>query len=93
MGTLEELVDYCNENEPVGALLLTGEWGCGKTYFITHDLAEKIKNDAVILRVSLFGITSVSEVDKAFKKVGCKNIWGGLTALLMKMGKHNKFSS
>ena len=38
MNTLEELLYYCNEPEPVGALLLTGEWGCGQTYLIDHAL-------------------------------------------------------
>lgn len=31
--SLRELVYYCTEPEPVGALMFTGEWGCGKTYF------------------------------------------------------------
>ncbi|WP_146103397.1 P-loop NTPase fold protein [Enterococcus faecium] len=31
MDTLEELKYYCDEPQPVGALMLTGEWGCGKT--------------------------------------------------------------
>ena len=29
MNTLEELTYYCNESQPVGALMLTGQWGCG----------------------------------------------------------------
>ena len=31
---IEELNNYCDINNPVGALMLSGEWGCGKTYFI-----------------------------------------------------------
>ena len=27
MRTLDELLYYCEEPEPVGAILLTGEWG------------------------------------------------------------------
>lgn len=38
MKTVDELVYYCHECEPVGALLLSGEWGCGKTYLIEHEL-------------------------------------------------------
>ncbi len=34
MDTLEELKYYCVEPQPVGALMLTGEWGCGKTYLL-----------------------------------------------------------
>ena len=29
MSTLSELIYYCKEDDPVGALLLLGEWGCG----------------------------------------------------------------
>jgi len=37
MKTIDELVYYCKEPDPVGALMLTGEWGCGKTYLIEHE--------------------------------------------------------
>ena len=57
MRTLYELLYYCEEPEPVGAILLTGEWGCGKTYLIEHELSDKLKESHVIIRVSLFGIT------------------------------------
>ena len=43
MNTLEELKYYCEENQPVGAMLLTDEWGCEKTYLIDHDLKETLK--------------------------------------------------
>jgi hypothetical protein len=32
MSTLSELVHYCKEPDPVGALLLTGEWECSQEY-------------------------------------------------------------
>ena len=57
MNTLDELIYYCEEKEPVGALMLIGEWGCGKTYLIEHELSDKLKESHVIIRVSLFGIT------------------------------------
>lgn len=58
MSTLSELIHYCKEPDPVGALLLTGEWGCGKTYLIDNDLAETLKDTHIIVRVSLFGMKS-----------------------------------
>lgn len=67
MNTLEELVYYCREPEPVGALLLTGEWGCGKTYFIDHNLKDELRDEAYVLRISLFGITSLEEIHSAVK--------------------------
>lgn len=67
MNTLEELAYYCGETEPVGALLLTGEWGCGKTYLIENELREKVKETAVVLRISLFGIASPEDIHAAVK--------------------------
>ena len=32
MSTLSELIQYCKEPDPVGALLLTGEWECSQEY-------------------------------------------------------------
>lgn len=87
MNTLEELVDYCNEVKPVGALLLTGEWGCGKTYFIEHEFAEEIEDDAVIFRVSLFGVTSVDEINEAVKKAWIERYSGFAHTLIDENGK------
>lgn len=67
MKTIEELVYYCKESEPVGALLLSGEWGCGKTYLIDHDLKDALIDTAVILRISLFGMTSPEEIHAAIR--------------------------
>ena len=57
MGALEELIHYCNEKNPIGALLLAGEWGCGKTYLIENELTKALENTHVIVKVSLFGVT------------------------------------
>ena len=62
MKTVEELVYYCNECEPVGALLLSGEWGCGKTHLIEHELKDALADTSVVLRISLFGMTLPEEI-------------------------------
>jgi len=67
MSTLEELAYYCKLNNPVGALLLTGEWGCGKTYIVENDLKELLKDTHVIIRVSFFGIPTIEELHKMVK--------------------------
>lgn len=59
MDTIDELISFCHEQQPVGALMLTGEWGCGKTYLIDNIFKEKISNSFILLRISLFGINSV----------------------------------
>lgn len=67
MNTLDELLYYCNEPEPVGALLLSGEWGCGKTYLINHELKKALEGKAIVLRISLFGITLPDEIHTSIK--------------------------
>ena len=66
MNTIDELVNYCHEPEPAGALLLTGEWGCGKTHIIEHDLKRELSDYAVI-RISLFGVSSADELRRNIK--------------------------
>ncbi len=42
--------------------MLTGEWGCGKTYLLNTQLANCLKDTHILLRISLFGVMSVDEV-------------------------------
>ena len=69
ISTINELVDYSQINNPVGALLLTGECGCGKTYLVEHDLRKKLEDTHVIIRVSFFGVSSTEELNKAVKSL------------------------
>ena len=68
MNTLEELEYYCGECNPVGALMLTGEWGCGKTYLIDEILTPKLAEKNIFIRISLFGIGSVEELKNEIKR-------------------------
>lgn len=70
MDVMKELVYYCEQDNPVGALLLTGEWGCGKTYLLDNDLKEELKDSHILIRISLFGISSVDEI-----KIQVKRSW------------------
>ena len=56
MNLIEELKNYCDIDNPVGALMLSGEWGSGKTYFIKTKFIPLVKDTYVFLCVSLFGI-------------------------------------
>lgn len=48
-----------------GALMVTGPWGCGKSYFFEHFLFEKLKAENFKpLRVSLFGLSSLNDLSK-----------------------------
>ena len=65
---LTEMEFYCSEKHPAGALLLTGEWGGGKTYFVVNKLQPHLKDSHIFIRISLFGIKSVNELQASIKK-------------------------
>lgn len=53
--------------ETSGALLITGDWGCGKTYYFKHELFEEIKElikekSFIPVIISLFGLTELKEI-------------------------------
>ena len=68
MSTLDELLYYCKEENSFGALMLTGRWGCGKTYLIEHGLSEQLGDLYIVLRLSLFGVSSIEEINSKVKK-------------------------
>ena len=69
MDTLAELKYYCQEENTFGALLLTGQWGCGKTHLINHQLCEDVemKKKYAFLKISLFGESSTETIHKKIK--------------------------
>ncbi len=68
MSTLQELARYCSEENYPGALLLTGEIGCGKTYLIENELSEALSSTHFIVRISLLGVDSISALNDAVRK-------------------------
>ncbi len=67
--TIGEIVDYCNEPNTIGAFLITGKWGCGKTYLIENELRNYpgIKENFIIVRVSMFGEDSLEAIKRKVK--------------------------
>ena len=58
--------------EVSGALLVTGDWGCGKTYHFKNYLFPEIrKMHRVPVMVSLFGLKDVKELPEKI----CVHIW------------------
>ena len=64
--------DYLTK-ETNNALLITGEWGVGKTYFFNNILSKEIEkvstkeNENIKytpIRISLFGVTSINDIEK-----------------------------
>ncbi len=68
MDVREEILDYINQNELTGALLLTGPWGCGKSYLV-KEIAKELNDNkkAAIATISLFGLDSVAAINKRVK--------------------------
>lgn len=85
MSIVEELEYYCDRKTPTGTIMLTGEWGTGKTYFIENVFGKKNKDKLVIVRVSLFGIDSIASMHKAIKEA-----W--INAYIKEMGKDELYS-
>ena len=94
MSTLQELIRYCSKDQHLGALLLTGEWGCGKTYLIETELAEALRDTHFIVRVSLFGVSSIDAMQDAVRRqwlLTCTPFLGRLHQGKDSQAKNNKF--
>lgn len=69
MNAKEEIESYINTNEQSGALLLTGKWGCGKTFMLKKLAVEFNKeNKYAVVVISLFGLNSASEINNKIKE-------------------------
>jgi nucleoside-triphosphatase THEP1 len=66
--TLKKLVfRYIDELTPSYAIMVNGQWGCGKTTFIERALNEQNKK---FYRVSLYGVNSAEEInDRLFAEI------------------------
>lgn len=71
---------------PEYALLISGKWGTGKTFFINNYLEKESHNEIKFIKISLFGVKSVNEIHKQiiFQLIGTEE--GSLTNSLMKIG-------
>lgn len=60
---IDGISNYIRMNNS-GALMITGNWGCGKTFFVKNTVIPSVKEslNKNIIMVSLFGITDLSEV-------------------------------
>ena len=70
---------------PEYALLISGKWGTGKTFFINNYLEKELHDEIKFIKISLFGMTSVNEIHKQiiFQLIGTEE--GSLANSLMKI--------
>ena len=70
MNIRNEIVEFINADESNGALLITGHWGCGKSYLVKALVNDFNKhNEYAIAIISLFGIDSVAMLHERIKDV------------------------
>lgn len=64
------ILNYQNMSN-TGALMISGEWGCGKTYHLKHVVFPKLKEQGLRpLYISLFGIKDTSEIPMRLLEAG-----------------------
>ncbi|MCK9371703.1 MAG: KAP family NTPase [Sulfuricurvum sp.] len=65
---------YLNLNEPQYAVLLSGKWGSGKTFFVDKFIDDRKKKNNVV-KISLFGLKTKEDIHKKlmFKLFGLDN--------------------
>lgn len=87
----EYLEYYINQEEPAdSAILLTGSWGCGKTYYIDQFI-DKIKSEdgqqKYIFKISLFGLKTTADLDDQIGQEICYSLEVGLGQGARVLGK------
>lgn len=89
MNAKNEIIDFITRKEINGALLLTGKWGCGKT-FLVREISDEynIRTQFAIVRVSLFGVDSVDALNHKVKE----NVFGIMTASILSNSGNKKAS-
>jgi len=67
---VEAIKVFLNNPNTTGALLVTGKWGSGKTYFVKNTLSEAngIKDKYAFIVVSLFGASGIDDINSNVKK-------------------------
>lgn len=88
MDIREEILTFVNREEETGALLITGKWGSGKSYYIkglAKDLNDNKKEYLCV--ISLFGIDSVANLVKIVKERYIDANSNGFTRIVRKVGK------
>jgi DNA polymerase III delta prime subunit len=68
----EHIIEYCleylsSDSNPEFGILITGPWGCGKTYLIKNlitKLPEIGSSENEVLSISLYGTSTVKEIDQ-----------------------------
>lgn len=65
---IEEVINYLKDDKYICALMIDGEWGCGKTYFVKNELIHVIEKEKLnrkeIRYISLYGCKNIEEIEE-----------------------------
>lgn len=65
----DEIIDFISAKENNGALLVTGQWGCGKSHLVKQISEDLNKTDEYYISViSLFGIENIATLNHCVKE-------------------------
>lgn len=69
MDTKQEIMNYIEANENNGALLITGKWGCGKTFLIKQ-IAEELNQGKkyCVAVISMFDVNSIEQLHEKIRE-------------------------
>ena len=69
MDTKQEIMNYIEMKENNGALLITGKWGCGKTFLIKQ-IAEELNQGKkyCVAVISLFDVDSIEQLHEKIRE-------------------------
>jgi len=88
MGTREEILNYIKSKETCGALLLTGEWGCGKSCLIKEVVREVNAGKEISVGIiSLFGVDDIATLNHCVKETYLSAYSGVFTKTVRKAVK------
>ncbi|MDX4047694.1 P-loop NTPase fold protein [Aliarcobacter skirrowii] len=58
------LKKYIASENPEYALMLSGKWGCGKTYFVDTFIKKQDESKLKFIKISLFGLRQLTEINQ-----------------------------
>ena len=60
-----ESINSFLKTETSGALMISGAWGSGKTYYIDHTLQEALlQKEKYPIKISLFGLSNLDDFER-----------------------------
>lgn len=69
MNVKDEIEKYLSQKSNNGALLITGKWGCGKTYLFRNIMQDyNAKSEYLVILISLFGVDKIDNLHRIIKE-------------------------